>query len=157
MRIPVKKSMPWLYHAYSLTASTVLININIIWSLCISDGDSVGYGKHDEVCYIRNPRMIAYTMTLPAVLVVISNLVMYAIVAVRISRKSVSPSTSNNHNNYSVYLKLSAVTGLSWSSYIPVYLTGLMFNFFIFCLLGCQGIFIMLAFVCNKRVINNVM
>ena len=55
---------------------------------------------------------------------------------------------------YSVYLKLSTLTDLSWLNYIPVKLSGfVMFNVFHSVLLGCEDIYIMLAFVCNKRVI----
>ena len=153
IRNPTKEKVRWLYYVYSLTTSTLLLNINIIWSLSTSDGNEIGYGKHAMLCYITNPHMIAFTMVLPMTLVVISNCIMYITVVCKIQRNTFSRNSKRNRNNLSVYIRLSTITSLSWLSYLPVYFSGIAVYDLIFSLLiGCQSIFIMLAFMGNKRV-----
>ena len=85
-RVPIEKKTSWMYHVYCLVISTILININIIWSLSASGGTSIGYGKHSAICYIFYPQMIGYTMTLPVGIVVASNIIMYGTVLYKIRK-----------------------------------------------------------------------
>ena len=50
IRVPIEKKTSWMHHVYCLVNSTILININIIWSLSASGGTSIGYGKHSAIC-----------------------------------------------------------------------------------------------------------
>ena len=44
---------------------------------------------------------------------------------------------------------------MAWFSYIPVYITSyLVFEIIYSVLMACQGIFITLAFICNKTVLQ---
>ena len=150
----VSKNLTQKYTAYSLIMSFVFIITNIVYSEIDSNGLDIGYGKSDNFCYIVQQEMILYTMTTPTDLVLVSNLVMYIIVICRIYRTpNVSSSTMKNRKNFSIYVKLSTVTGTAWFTYIPAMFTNnfvvqIIFN----TLVSLQGVFIMLAFVCNRRV-----
>ena len=150
----VPKHLTQKYMAYTLIMSFVFIITNIIYSEIISNGLDIGYGKSDDFCYIVHEEMILYTMTTPTDLVLVSNLVMFIIVICRIWRTpNVSSSTMKNRKNFSIYVKLSTFTGIAWFTYIPVMFTNnfvvqIIFN----TLVSLQGVFIMLAFVCNRRV-----
>ena len=143
------------YNIYCFLVSCSFIVANIIWSLSRDSVRSVGYGIRNYMCYIKLPYMVAYTIALPAGIVVVTNIMMYVLVVCRISRKRFA-STNRNHTNwryFSVYVKLSSITGMVWLSYIPVYLTTyLIFEIIYTVLLTSQGVFIMLAFICNIRV-----
>ena len=86
IRVSIEKKTSWMYHMYCLVNSTILININIIWSLCASGGTSIGYGKHSAICYIFYPHMIGYSMTVG--IVVASNIIMYGTVLYKIRKDS---------------------------------------------------------------------
>ena len=155
IRLPVKKKTSWMYHVYGLIGSTVLININIIWSLSVSNGTISGYGKHASVCYIYYPHMVGYTMALPVGLIVVTNIIMYITVIYKIKKDSFSVSCQRSQKHFSIYVKLSTVTGISWLSYIPAILSRSHVCDVIFSVLvACQGVYIMFAFVCNRRVLN---
>ena len=155
MRVPVAKKTSWLYHVFCLVSSTVLVNINIIWSLTASDGKIIGYGKHSSVCYIFYPYLIGYTMTLPVGIVVASNIIMYATVIYKIRKDSFRSSCQTSRRHFSIYIKLSTVTGVSWLSYIPaIMLRNKVSDAIVSVLVACQGVYIMLAFVCNSRVLH---
>ena len=154
IRVPIEKKTLWTYHVYCLVNSTILININIVWSLSASGGTYIGYGKHSAICYILYPQMIGYTMTLPVGIVVASNIIMYGTVLYKIRKYSFRTSAQTIQRHFSIYIKLSTVTGISWLSYIPALLIrNDVFGAIASVLVACQGVYIMFAFVCNTRVI----
>ena len=154
VRLPTQNKTKWFYHAYCLIVSTILVNINIICSLNTSHGRNIGYGKHSSLCYIIYPQMIAYVMTLPTSLIVISNFGMYVMVVYWIKKNSLSQSNHKNREQFCMYIKLSTITGISWLSYIPVFFTeSNVWDILFSVLVASQGIFIMLAFICNRRVL----
>ena len=105
---------------------------------------------------IKSALMIAYTMVLPAGLAVVSNIVMYVVVVYRIGRNSMASAIRNRNSDYFiVYIKLTSITGIVWLSYVPLYLTKHeVFEIIYTFLLTSQGVFIMLAFICNKRIFD---
>ena len=144
------------YAMYAILLSSICVVSNVVTSLSYDSTSLFGYGKHSGVCYIQVPYMVAYTTTLPAGIVVLSNSVMYVVVVIRIGQhRFVSSNTSRHRHYFSVYIKLTTITGMAWFSYIPVYLTSyLVFEIIYSVLMACQGIFIMLAFICKKRVLQ---
>ncbi|XP_052085093.1 uncharacterized protein LOC127722236 [Mytilus californianus] len=63
--------------------------------------------------------------------------------------------TSYTKHDFFVYIKLFSLTGITWigqiiDSFVPLSL----FSFVVTILTGLQGLFILLSFVCNKRVIK---
>ena len=154
MHTSVCKNLTQKYLAYSLILSFVFIIINIIYSEILDKGQNIGYGQTGNFCYIVHAKMVLYTMTTPTNMVLVSNLVMYFIVICRICRMpSVSRSTLKSRSHLTIYMKLSSFTGIAWVTYIPVMYTNILVMEIIFnILVSLQGVFIMLAFVCNRRV-----
>ena len=154
MHTTIHKNLTQKYLAYSLIPTFLFIIVNIIYSEILNDGQSIGYGHIGNFCYILHANMILYTMTAPTNMVLISNLVLYLIVICRICRTpSVSRSTVKSRSNFTIYIKLSTFTGIAWFTYIPVMFTNSLLLELIFnTLVSLQGVFIMLAFVCNRRV-----
>ena len=145
------------YLIYSVISTFVIMGINIVVSICISNGETYGYGLiNNSLCYIRYPLMVLLTMALPANLIVLSNLIMFFIISLKIRESSkIQKHTQKDRNYFSIYARLSTVTGLTWLSSIPAVLSGSAVFAYIFSVLNCsQGIFIFIAFICNKRVVN---
>ena len=141
------------YALYSVLLSSVFVVINVVYALGSAKNGTIGYGKRANICYIQSPLMVALTMTLPTFMVVLCNFVMYIKVVCSIKRTRANSTLAKKHNrSFITYMKLSTLTGLAWLSYIPVYLTDLkVFEGIFTALVTCQGVFIMIAFVCNKR------
>ena len=89
-------------------------------------------------------------MTCPTVMVVFLNFIMY----IKMRRTHLeSLSSRNNCRIFSVYVRLSTLTRVAWLSFIPVYFTNhTVLECIFFVLVTSQGVFIVLAFICNKRV-----
>ena len=142
------------YCLYCISLSSVSVVTNVMYSLSNENNGTIGYGKRAKMCYIKSPIMVAFTMTLPTSMIVLINFAMYTKVICSISRNRFEAILSRKHNrNFTMYVKLSTLTGLAWLSYIPVYFTAhIAFEIIFSALVTCQGVFIMIAFVCNKRV-----
>ena len=156
IQVTLQRKATKLYTAYCIIFSAALVCLNIIWSVIRSHGKSVGYGKRSNICYIMYSDMIAYTMTIPVGLVILGNVLMYVAVVYRITRMPLVPAnTVKDRHYFIIYVKLSTITGIAWLSYIPVLLTEHFILEIVFTVLvACQGIFIMFAFLCNRRVLN---
>ena len=154
MHATVHKNLTQKYLAYSLIPTLLFIIANIIYSEILSDGQNIGYGLTGNFCYILQPFMILCTMVIPTNTVLLSNLILYLIVICRIcGTPMVRSSTVKDRRKFTIYIKLSTLTGIAWFVYIPVMITNNSIMRFIFdALVGLHGVFIMLAFVCNKRV-----
>ena len=143
------------YLLYSSIGSSIVVGINIGVTYHMSDGLSYGYGYGKTgLCYIYEPIMTLYTMALPALCLVIVNIVMFGIVVVRCRRVSnVQKHVQNDKNCFSIYVKLSTLTGLTWIAAVPMVLfKSIVFNYIFIALTCTQGIYFMVAFTCNKRV-----
>ena len=153
-----RRNMTRTYIGYCVSSSTVFVCINIIWSLIRSNSLSVGYGKVSNVCYIIYSDMIGYTLTAPVCVAVSVNMVMYMLVIYRVTRMPVVPnSTAQDRQYFMIYVKLSTITGITWLTFIPARLTKNVIVESIFTILvASQGIFIMFAFICNRRVLKLV-
>ena len=145
------------YLLYSVVTASAVIGINIAVSYYISNGNSYGYGPSEHgMCYIRYPLMVLFTMTIPANIIVASNIFMFFIIALklRISSK-IQKHTQKDRNYFVIYARLSTITGITWLSCIPMILTRSTIFEYIFIVLNCsQGIYIFIAFTCNKRVVS---
>ena len=143
------------YLLYSSIGSLVVVGINIGVTYHISNGVSYGYGYGKTgLCYIYEPIMTLYTMTIPALCLVIVNMVMFAFVVVRCTRASnIQKHVQNDKSYFAIYVKLSTLTGLTWIAAIPmILLKSIVFNY-VFIVLNCtQGVYLMMAFTCNKRI-----
>ena len=143
------------YLLYSILGSAIVVGINIGVTYYISDGLSYGYGyEKTGLCYIYEPMMALYSMALPALCLVIVNIVMFGIVVARCRRVSnVQRHVQTDKNYFSIYVKLSTLTGMTWIVAVPMILSlSVVFNYIYIALTCTQGIYVMIAFTCNKRI-----
>ena len=100
--------------------------------------------------------MVLYFFAVPVVLVVSSNLIMFAVVVLKVARApDMSDAVSKQRNNIHIYAKLTTLTGVTWSfgfvhQHIPI--EALSYTYIV--LNGCQGLYILMAFVFNRRVMD---
>ena len=140
--------------SYIVCASLLLVFVNLVVSLIQSGGQTSGYGG--KLCYLSSPIMQLMTFVIPTAVVLFANLAIFLKVVFHIRSLVRSTSMINNEKHYlSVYVRLSALTGLTWIFGFLQILLNLEFLEYIFIIFNAsQGIFIMLAFVLNERVLS---
>ncbi|XP_045190638.2 uncharacterized protein LOC123547531 [Mercenaria mercenaria] len=141
-----------IYHLYAQLMAAMFVSINI--GLSYTKSGDLGYGR--VTCYISSQEMIIYTFGIPAGLIVLSNVCMFIFVVIKIKRSpSVQKSVQNERNDIIVFVKLSTITGATWVFGLLYIWTNLTTMSYIFIVLNAsQGVFIMFAFVINKRVFD---
>ena len=149
---PLKQTI--IYTAYTVIASLSLVLLNILVSHFHLDMNSLGYGG--TLCYIADYRMVAYSFALPVGCIVIFNLILFLIVVVKICRMpTVSSENKHTRNFFTIYAKLSTLTGVTWIFGFVHILTGIVaLEYFHIISNASQGVFIFIAFVCNSRVLG---
>lgn len=139
-----------IYHVFALFMAAIIVSINISVSYYKSGG--IGYG--DAICYISSQEMVVYTFGIPTAFVVVCNLCLFTGVIIKIKRSpSVHRHVKHERNDLIVFAKLSTITGATWIFgflYTWTNVTAMSYLFII--LNGGQGVFILLAFVINRRV-----
>ena len=138
---------------YVTCGSLLFVLINLSVSFVVSGGLNSGYGG--EICYLSSPLMQLITFVLPSALALLANLCMFVNVVCKIwniGRRSTS--LLNKERNYlRVYARLSALAGLTWIfGLLQLFLEFEVLEYIFIILNASQGVFIMLAFVINKRV-----
>lgn len=143
-----------MYLVYSVSVSFVPVLANVVTAIIRTNGKSMGYGG--ELCYIDMYDTDIYFLTIPAAFVILVNAVLYGIVVFRIhGSKFEMIKHSNNKNLASSYVKLSTITGITWSLGIFYMVTDLKWAEYLFVILnGTQGLFVFLGFIANKRTIQ---
>ena len=147
-----KKKTYFGYLLYSIMFPSLLIATTLTYSHMADN--QTGYGGGN--CFITKPEMILFTFALPIGLIVISNLVMFVVVILFIKNTKTDTLTSTIHRNYFVvYVKLSTLTGCSWLfGFIHKFTDSRILAFLFIVSTASQGLFLMVAFICNKRVFN---
>lgn len=142
------------YFIYCIVMSTVFVLINIVYTLISSNQQDMGYGG--VICYISTGQMIGFTLALPIGLVVVSNIAMFFVVVYRIhTLPNLKKNSTQERNNFLIYAKLSTLTGMAWIFEFAYQFTEIrVFQYMAIVTLCGQGIFIMLSFVCNARVLK---
>ena len=139
-----------IYHIYSFVLSCSCIVVNIGLSMYLSN--SIGYGQ--RICYISTELMQSYTFGLPVLMVILANIAMFSAVIISVKRKAtVHHTSSNERNDFLIFIKLSTLTGCTWLFGFVYYWTELpVFSYIFIVLNSSQGVFLMLSFVINKRI-----
>ena len=143
----------YLLYCFLCASSIVAINVGVTYYT--SDGGSYGYGSSKTgVCNIYDPALILFVITVPCILIATVNLIMFFIVIFRMHRMTdVKRHVRNDRNYFLIHIRLSTITGMTWIMALPMVLTNLVVFSYIYIVLACsQGIYLMIAFVCNKRV-----
>ncbi|KAK3092907.1 hypothetical protein FSP39_008743 [Pinctada imbricata] len=155
MRDELSRNRYLLFYAlYSYLLPVIFISANVVTSLVNSDFKNYGYGP--DICYISSSTLIAYTFAVPVGILLVINLILFLVVIYKIQRAPKMKAVNHNsRRNFLVFIKLSCITGLFW-------LVGFLYQWLKFAALGyvfiilnaSQGVFIMFAFVCNKRILD---
>lgn len=141
-----------VYHVYALIMAAICVSINI--ALSHNAYDNIGYGGN--ACYISSQDMIIFTFIIPTGIIVLSNIFMFIFVIFKIKRTPVvQKSVQNERNDIIIFAKLSSITGATWTFGFLYIWTDLTVMSYLFILMNAsQGVFIMFAFVINKRVLD---
>ena len=141
-----------IYVIYIVLASLGFVFVNIIVSLIDSFGKDIGYGG--SLCYISSNLMQSITFLLPISVVLVSNIALFVVVVIKINRiKEAIANTKMERNYLLIYARLSSLTGITWIIGLFQVLMKHEFLEYLFIIFNAsQGVFIMVAFVVNKRV-----
>ena len=142
------------YIVYSLAIAAIFVVANIVTSLMKSGFADSGYGGN--ICYISTSQMIGFTFAAPIGFLLIANFAFFVAVIIKIQRvPDIKSSTHGSRRNLFVYMKLSCITGLFWIFGFVYQFSKLEAFGYVFIILNAgQGVFIMVAFVFNKRVFD---
>ena len=139
------------YAAFVVVMSTLLVIANMAFSLVTEV--NVGYGV--KICYISSHLGLLLTFFTPVGLIVLSNLCFLSVTIWRISRvPKLKGSKSSDRINVLIYMKMSTLTGVGWIFGFLGILTNVeVFEYLFIVANATQGLFLMVSFVCNRRVL----
>ncbi|XP_061190238.1 probable G-protein coupled receptor Mth-like 4 [Saccostrea echinata] len=141
------------YFLYAFGSALIIVTSNIIISLIFSDGKNTGYDKALTLMTYKTAFIV--TVLVPLIFVCLTNIFFYILTAHKICFTPDIESTTGNKVQFSVYIKLFTLTGLSWMlQIIDSFIDVSIFSYFVAILNGLQGLLIFLSCVCNKRVWN---
>ena len=137
---------------YVIGSSLAFVCLNLVISISRSAGKESGYGG--SICYLSTPLMHTITFIFPSAATIVTNVVLFSYVIYRIRKASVSAEILNQERNYfGVYARLSTITGLTWIfGYVHIFLELEIIEYLFIVFNACQGLFIMIGFILNKRV-----
>lgn len=143
-----------IYTTCTICTSTVIVLINIVVSVAHADFHGIGYGG--SICYISDYRMVGYVFAIPVGIILIVNFALFIAVIIKTWRMpAVNSETKHNRNFFAIYAKLSTITGITWIFGFIYFFTKIaVFEYLFIILNASQGVFLFLAFICNKRVLN---
>ena len=138
--------------SYIIVGSVLFVVINFVLSLSLSDGEDFGYGGF--ICYLSSTRMHLITFIVPSLFTIIANFVLFGYVVFKIGQNRVHAAKLGHERNYfGIYARLSTLTGLTWLiGYLQLLIKNEVLEYQFILLNAGQGIFIMFAFVWNRRI-----
>ena len=144
---------------YSLYAFGVpaLVVLSTVMTLGLqSDWLSLGYGE-TSICFINHEIIFYVTFMAPVVLICVGNLVFFSFTAFKIRQTPTTARSSGNKRHFDIYVRLFFLTGITWllvvlETLLPV--TAL--SFLTTILNGCQGVYIFISYVLNRRSLGMV-
>ena len=146
-----------IYSVYVVGMSSLLVVGNVTYGYFASDYRNFGYGQADQpVCYIFSVYGLLINFIAPVGAIILSNIVFLAITIWRIGKTQMPEgSHSNDRNNVLIYIKMSTLTGCCWLfGFIRMWTGAYVFEVLFILTNASQGLFLMLSFVCNKRVLS---
>ncbi|KAK3103344.1 hypothetical protein FSP39_018624 [Pinctada imbricata] len=140
-----------IYIAYVVLLPTAIVLVHIVVSEFQTN--NIGYGGNK--CFISHPIAKMVSFVLPVVLICISNLYFF-ISTILVIHYTPSPrSNQDARGEFQVCIRLSTITGVAWlflifDSFFPLSA----YSFIATAICSFQGLFIFLAFIGNKRILN---
>ena len=153
-RFELKLTLKYLTYIIGSSLCFVIVNLGV--SLGTSNGMASGYGGN--LCYITSPMMHLYTFVIPFALAIIVNLGLFGFVILKINQSRIASRELHGERSYfGAYVRLSTLTGLTWIfGYLYVFLKDETLEYLFIICNASQGVFIMVAFIVNRRVFNLV-
>ncbi|GFO37518.1 adhesion G-protein coupled receptor g6 [Plakobranchus ocellatus] len=140
-----------MYIGIVVTVPSVLVASTILYSQ-FKYGTS-GY-SHGGLCFVSGSLNL-YFFYIPILNLVLVNIGMYIFTTIKLQFTSNIASNKTNRNNVLLYSKLSVVTGATWLFGFIFSWTQILFFAYAFTLtLPLLGLFLFMAFVANKRVLE---
>lgn len=149
----LKTTLIYTVSCVILSCIPVCLNI-IIWSV-ENTGSGIGYGG--SYCYLTQSDFYIYILSIPLALIVATNITLYVVVVVHIerTRSKIQSSSSGDNSLFSAYIKMSTITGATWIFGFIFMFTEQTWAEYLFVLLNAsQGLFIFLAFMVNRKVLE---
>ncbi|KAH9523649.1 hypothetical protein Btru_040584 [Bulinus truncatus] len=144
--------------ALSALCPALIVTFVVTFSYFHSGGQSIGYGLLH--CWFDSLLLTVFAFICPVLVVVICSIIFFIITVVKIHKvRQLNPSNSTRRRkqrqNFIVYVKLSAMTGIFWMLAVLAEVTGsVYFRFIAVPLYGLEGVYIFLSYVCNNRVLK---
>jgi hypothetical protein len=142
------------YLAFTYGYALLLIAGNIIISVAITSGTSIGYG--DNKCFISFKENVFATLVVPLVILSGSDVILYSITVYRLKQRPVMDrdETIDNKDIW-IFIKLFTTTGCSWILLlVNVFVNNHIVTVIISSINSLQGLYIFIAYVFNKRIYN---
>ena len=139
---------------YIVSASLFFVVISLIVSLVSTEGADSGYGG-GVICYLSSYVTHLVTLILPLAIVLTVNISLFAYVVVKLTKANKSSNSTFNlqRNYFAVYARLSTLTGITWVvGFLQLVIESEVIEYLFIILNASQGVFIMVAFVLNKRI-----
>lgn len=139
------------YSLFSFSIPVIIIVSTLVTVGLTSDWSSIGYGE-TNICFINNGIAFYASFLAPVILVCLGNLIFFSITAIKIRRTPTSPRSTRSKRQFDIYVRLFFITGVTWllvvvETLLPV--TAL--SFITTVLNGCQGVYIFVSYVVNRR------
>ena len=136
---------------YVMCSSVSFVIINLAVSLLTSGGTRSGYVG--GICYLSDFRMHLITFIIPTAVTISINMFLFSYVISVIRKSSYTASTLNQDRNYfGIYARLSTLTGITWIfGYLHLFVESKSIEYLFIVFNGCQGVFLMIAFVLKKE------
>lgn len=146
-----KKS--FLKYCFVAFLSPILpVFLNIILKITGLNSTEFGYGG--SRCFLLSPLAMLLTFIFPVIFQIIFNFLMFSITFHHI-RKTPKVQSSQSRNEFSIFLKLFLLTGISWLfMVIDGFFEISPFTFLATIVNGSQGMFLFISYVCNKKVLS---
>lgn len=136
---------------YITGSPLIFVFINVIVSISLSHGQRSGYGGF--ICYLSSVRMHLITFIIPSATTILVNFILFFYVVIKIGQTRInSAHLSHERNYFGVYARLSTLTGMTWLiGFLQIFVESEVLEYQFILLNAGQGVFIMIAFVFNKR------
>lgn len=142
------------YLIYSYAGPLIIVCLTVSSSY-LSDNDLYGYDRN--VCFIQDHLVLICTFIVPITIICLVDLFLFisTVISIKSTPKvNTKESFMQNKIHYTVYVKLFVLTGSSWilqiiDSFFPVSSFSIVVSF----LNSFQGLYIFLAYNCNRRVL----
>ncbi|KAL3846713.1 hypothetical protein ACJMK2_017679 [Sinanodonta woodiana] len=152
-QLSMSRDVPINYILYMCGIPLVIVIITVVFHVGWSHSEYVGYGG--RICFLSDNLTSIVAFIAPVLLICIANIVLYSL-TFRSLRKNPGMRTNQaKRSEFFIFLRLFFITGISWILQVvdAVYvLTPL--SYIVTFVNALEGVFILLAFVCNKRVLQ---